>query len=116
MCVPTQILPLSQAQNRPVKKIAILVLASLLCAPVFADCVAPATPADPPDGSTASRDQMLAAMQTVKAYDAAIQDYLECTSKTGGRVLAEDNAVRSLRTYADKFNKEFRKFKAKNGD
>ena len=92
-----------------------LSLAGLLCAPAFANCEAPSTPAGPPDGSMASRDEMLAGIKSVKAYDAAVQAYLDCIAKSGGHALEGDRAVQSLRAFADKFNKEFRAFKAKNG-
>src|SRR5262249_2261413 len=43
---------------------------TLVASSAFTDCAKPADPAAPPDGTSASKAQMLAAQQTMKAYDA----------------------------------------------
>ena len=44
----------------------------------FVACGAPAAPSDVPDGETATREQMLAADATVKAFDEATTNYTQC--------------------------------------
>jgi hypothetical protein len=117
---------------RPVTAAAAAVLLlSLLALPVSAraDCSAPAAAVQIPDGTTATRDQMVAAQRAVKAYDTAVKTYSDClqheldTQLAGGgnKQLLEaqydrlNNAeVDKLQKLAGKFNDELRAFKAKN--
>jgi hypothetical protein len=82
---------------------------------VFAGCPAPTAMTDVPNGATASRDQMLAALQAVKVYNAAVTAYAECMQKTGGDATQRDSEVDRLHKIADKFNTELRTFKARSG-
>ncbi|HWG75208.1 MAG TPA: hypothetical protein VN660_00260 [Steroidobacteraceae bacterium] len=108
-----------------------VLLLSLLALPVraHADCAAPAAAVQIPDGSTATRDQMVAAQRAVKAYDTAVKTYGDClqheldTKLAGGgnkqQLEAQydrlNNAeVDKLQKLAGKFNDELRAFKAKN--
>lgn len=45
---------------------------------VLAACVYPKSPDAPPDGATATKDQMVAAAQNYKQYNADMNAYLEC--------------------------------------
>src|SRR5262249_16151934 len=51
---------------------------TLVASSAFTDCAKPADPAAPPDGTSASKAQMLAAQQTMKAYDAGVTAYTHC--------------------------------------
>jgi hypothetical protein len=98
------------------KALAILytvVAAAPLCA--LADCVAPSTPADPPSGATATREEMLAAQTAIKGYDAAVAAFAECIRKEGGSTVKADDAVRGVERIAARFNAELRTFKQRNG-
>lgn len=54
----------------------------LVAAVATADCVYPQAPQALPNGSTATKDQMLAAQAQVKEYSTAVQDtYLPCLEK-----------------------------------
>jgi hypothetical protein len=44
----------------------------------FAACVYPKSPDAPPDGATATKDQMIAASQDFKRYNSDMNGYLEC--------------------------------------
>jgi hypothetical protein len=108
---------MSKAVPEPfVKALALLsLLAGLAPLPVLADCGALQLAPEVPSGATASRDGMLAAQKAVKAYDVAIQGYLNCLHNIGGSSLDQDAALRTLRAVADRFNQELRTFKEKNG-
>jgi hypothetical protein len=94
-----------------------------------ADCSEPEAAVRIPDGSTATRDQMVAAQRAVKAYDTAVKAYGDCLqheldaklASGGNKLLLEaqydklNNAeVDKLQRLAGKFNDELRAFKAKN--
>jgi hypothetical protein len=68
-----------------------------------------------PDGTTASRDEMLAAVKAFRAYDAEVREYAVCLEKSGGSELKQAAAVGKLQKFADKFNAELRVFKKKSG-
>ena len=90
-------------------------MANLAALPSFADCVAPTPMTEVPEGATASRDDMLAALKAVKVYDAAVNAYAECVHKTGGNDAKGNEAIDKLHRIADRFNAELRIFKAKSG-
>ena len=78
---------------------------TLLASSAFSDCGKPADPAAPPDGTSASKAQMLAAQQQIKAYDAGVTAYTKCVDAAAEHIVAqyqsfvpgsEINAVRSL--------------------
>ena len=78
---------------------------TLIASSAFADCAKPPDPAAPPDGTSASKAQMVAAQQTMKAYDAGITAYTKCVDAAAGHVItqyarvasaAEINSVRAL--------------------
>ena len=55
------------------------VLAGLLAAVVAnADCTYPKAPTGLPDGSTATQDEMVAGMKTIKEYNNQVTTYLGC--------------------------------------
>jgi len=55
----------------------------------FGDCGKPADPAAPPDGTSASKAQMLAAQQTMKAYDAGVTAYTTCVDAAASRIVTQ---------------------------
>ncbi len=91
-------------------------IAGLVSLPAFADCNPPPPLTDVPDGATASREQMIAAMAALKAYDAAVGQFLECMKRLGtASGYRYDSARESVRNVADKFNGELRAFKSRSG-
>jgi hypothetical protein len=104
----------------------ILLAAALACAaslPAYADCVLPPAPSKIPDGSTASQQEMLTAMQTLKEYNGDVDTYTKCLefeakqnrlSRTDEEKM-HNNAVDTLQKIAAKFNEQVRTFKAKSG-
>jgi hypothetical protein len=60
------------------KKLCLVILASAFSLPAFADCALPTAPAKVPDGSTAKEAEMVAAMNTLKQYDADVNTYVKC--------------------------------------
>ncbi len=55
-----------------------LVFAFGLTARAQATCVYPQSPAAPPDGKTATKEQMVAAAQETKRYNGEMNVYLDC--------------------------------------
>lgn len=100
----------------------------------FLACGAPAAPADVPDGAIATREQMVAAHATVKAFDEATTIYAQCVDTTGYQATvqfkavatsADTEAISALQTQlhnaaidqdqavANRFNAQLRRFKAR---
>lgn len=104
----------------------------------LATCVYPKAPDAPPDGATATKDQMIAAAQDFKRYNADMNGYLECIklemdaaapkdpSKLTAdekkkaaeqqSILAQKNnaAVDELQAVVGRFNEQLKIYKAKN--
>ena len=86
-----------------------------------ADCVLPPTPSKIPDGKTASAQEMIAAMQTLKEYTADVETYLRCIDfeakknnmTNQDQVKLHNDAVDQLTKVAGKFNEQVRAFKSK---
>jgi hypothetical protein len=105
------------------RNLCLALLASLVAGPVLADCTLPPAPTKIPDGSTAAEPEMIAAMQTLKRYDADVTTYLKCLEfEAKQKRLARDEQLRrhndalgTLQTIAAKFNEQVRVFKAKSG-
>ena len=100
----------------------------------FVACGAPAAPSEVPDGATATREQMVAAHATVKAFDEATTIYTQCLDTTAYQAgvqfkavatSADTDAISALQTQlhnaaidrdqalANKFNLQLRRFKAR---
>jgi hypothetical protein len=88
-----------------------------------ADCVLPPAPSKIPDGSTASEQEMLTAMQTLKEYNGDVDTYTKCLefeakqnrlSRTDEERM-HNTAVETLQKIAAKFNEQVRTFKSKSG-
>ena len=60
------------------RSLSFALLASILAGPVLADCTLPPAPTKIPDGTQAAEPEMIAAMQTLKRYDADVTTYLKC--------------------------------------
>jgi len=88
-----------------------------------ADCVLPPAPSKIPDGSTASEQEMITAMQTLKEYNADVDTYLKCLQfetkqnrlSAGDQEKMHNTAVDTLQKVAAKFNEQVRTFKSKKG-
>jgi predicted transglutaminase-like cysteine proteinase len=102
--------------------LAALTIGCLLSAPAaFASCGLPSAPSKIPDGSTASMQAMVSAMQTVKEYNHDVETYLKCldfearqNQLSSESVLSLHNAaVERLQRVTAKFNKQVRIFKSK---
>jgi hypothetical protein len=100
----------------------------------FDACGAPQAPHDIPDGATATRDQMVSAHATVKAFDEATTIYNQCVDTTAYQASiqfktvatsAETETLNSLQVHlhneaidrdrelANRFNVQLRRFKAR---
>ena len=88
-----------------------------------ADCVLPPAPSKIPDGNTASEQEMITAMQTLKEYNADVDTYLKCLEfetkqnrlSAGDQEKMHNTAVDTLQKVAAKFNEQVRTFKSKKG-
>jgi hypothetical protein len=105
------------------RTLSLALLAGLVAGPVLADCTLPTAPSKIPDGSTAAEAEMVAAMQTLKRYDADVTTYLKCLEfEAKQKRLTKDDqerrhneALGNLQSIAAKFNEQVRVFKAKAG-
>jgi hypothetical protein len=57
----------------------------------LADCAYPKSPDAPPDGATATKDQMIAASQDFKRYNTDMNGYLECVNHEIDAAKAKDS-------------------------
>lgn len=97
--------------------------AILTSLPALADCTLPPPPSKIPNGSTASEQDMIAAMNTLKEYNGDVNVYLKCLDyevkqnrmPSSIRDSKNNSAVAELQSVADKFNQQVRAFKAKHG-
>jgi hypothetical protein len=90
-------------------------IACLLSLPAWADCTAPQPPPHPPDGATASREEMLSAMQAIRGYEASVKEFQDCASRTSNAFdkRVANLAIDKLVVIADQFNNELNAFKKK---
>jgi hypothetical protein len=117
------------------KKISCLILlAACVVSPAWAACNYPAAPAKLPDGSTSSREDMIAGKKLVETYNGEMNAYLGCIKKEYDESVAKqaatlteeqkqqmaarytaknDAAVDELQGVAARFNEQLRAFKAK---
>ena len=56
----------------------LITLAVVFTAPLAFACDYPAPPKDLPDGASASKDDMIAGVQVISAYQASMTEYLDC--------------------------------------
>jgi hypothetical protein len=109
--------------NSPKRMLVAVAVAYAASVPVYADCVLPPAPSKIPDGSTASQQEMLTAMQTLKEYNADVDTYMKCLDfeakqnrlTHGDEERMHNAAVDALTKVAAKFNEQVRTFKAKSG-
>src|ERR1700748_3993188 len=88
-----------------------------------ADCVLPPAPSKIPDGKTASEQEMVTAMQTLKEYNGDVDTYLKCLDfeakqnhiSSGDLEKMHNLAVDTLQKVATKFNGDVRTFKSNGG-
>jgi hypothetical protein len=111
--------------------------AALLSGTAYADCTYPTAPTKLPDGASATLEEMVAGQKTVKEYDKAIKDYVDCIdkeleekiSKAGDKLKPEQKAdmqkveaqkhnaaIDQLQNVADRFNEQVKVYKAKTAD
>jgi len=114
---------------------ALVLAGGLAAAQANAACTYPTPPGKFPDGSQASKEEMLAAKKLVVQYNADINTYTECLkSELDAQVAANPNAtaeqkeklardteekhnaaVKEVTDVTDRFNEQLRAWKAKNG-
>jgi predicted transglutaminase-like cysteine proteinase len=109
------------------KRILALAALSAACAvslQAHADqCRLPPAPSKIPDGSTATQQEMVTAMETIKQYNSDVQSYLKCLDfearqnqlNPGDQTTLHNVAVEQLAHVADQFNSQVRSFKSKHG-
>jgi flagellin-specific chaperone FliS len=71
----------------------VLILGALVTGPVYAACSYPRAPANLPDGSTATKEEMKAAQQEFQAYNNAIKAYTDCLNLEHDERIAKDPAA-----------------------
>jgi signal recognition particle subunit SEC65 len=110
-----------------------LVLALGTAAVAQADCAYPRAPDTPPDGNTATKDQMIAAKHDFDRYNGEMNSYLDCLKlemdaaapkdpkkptadeKKQAAILVQKNnaAVDELQAVVGRFNEQLKIYKAK---
>jgi hypothetical protein len=117
-----------------INSIGALLVAGILCTTASAECVYPKAPSTTPDGMTATKEEMVAGMQTIKEYNEQVTAYLDCLEKeTNARIEAagpdapadkiaqikaihskrHNAAVEALEANAARFNEQVKAFKAR---
>lgn len=110
------------------------VLSALCATTAFADCAYPKKPKDPPNGSKATQEDMIAAQKLTKQFNTDVETYLTCLETETEALIAglpadtkpekiqqikgkqakkHNAAIEDMQKYADSFNKQLRAFKAK---
>ena len=106
----------------PTKMLATVAIACAVGAPAaYANCHLPPAPSKIPDGASATMQEMVTAMQTIKEYNNDVQTYLKCLDfevrqnqlSPDSQVSLHNAAVDQLKQIADKFNDQVRAFKSK---
>ena len=110
-----------------------LILALGTAAYAHADCTYPRSPDTPPDGNTATKDQMIAAKHDFDRYNGEMNSYLDCLKlqmdsaapkdpkkptadeKKQSAILVQKNnaAVDELQAVVGRFNEQLKIYKAK---
>ena|SRR3974390_1356005 len=114
-----------------------LVFALGAAAQAGATCTYPSAPAAPPDGNTATKDEMVAAAQDTKRYNGEMNNYLDCiklemdaaTPKDPSKLTPDEkkkveeqqkmltqknnSAVDELQAVVGRFNEQLKLYKAK---
>ncbi|MEM8548045.1 MAG: hypothetical protein AAGF46_07780 [Pseudomonadota bacterium] len=119
--------------NKTSVALAMLASCVLAAANAEAQCTYPSR-IDIPNGSTATKEEMLAARDTVKQYMATMNEYLDCLEAETAAAAAPDEdpavtterkalmakkynaAVEQLHTVAESFNVELRTYKARDSE
>lgn len=99
--------------------LALLATAGLTAA--HANCRLPRAPSKIPDGSTATEQQMIIAMQTIQEYNRDMQTYLKCLQfevresqlSNQAQMSLHNAAVVELQRVATEFNRQVRVYKSK---
>jgi hypothetical protein len=108
--------------TRPKQMCAAVLLAAVVSAlPAHADCVLPPPPSKIPDGASATEQQMISAMQTLKEYDGDVNVYLKCLEfeerqnrlSPGEHTRQHNVAVSQEEKVAGQFNEQVKVFKSK---
>ena len=106
----------------PMKALTAMALACAIGLPAaYANCRLPPAPSKIPDGATATQQQMLTAMQTIKEYNRDVKTYLHCLDfevrqnlmSSDAQVSLHNAAVDKLQQIAAQFNKQVVIFKSK---
>ena len=109
--------------NAPKRILLAVALAYAVSLPAYADCQLPPAPSKIPDGNSASEQEMLTAMNTLKEYNGDVETYTKCLefeakqnhlSRSDEEKMHND-AVDTLQKIAAKFNEQVRTFKSKKG-
>jgi len=112
----------------------LMALSVSFAASAMADCAYPKLPADPPSGTTASKEEMIAAKKVTTQYSNDVVVYLKCLDDEASAAIAAlsadhkpeqeepiknkrdlkyDAAEKTMQKYVDSFNSELRAYKAK---
>jgi hypothetical protein len=91
------------------KRIAAITILWAAAAVPALGCSKPAAPASIPDGSSAAKEEMLAAKKAVDAFKSGMEEYMSCEKNSSKVNAAQEELVK----VADRFNAQVRAFKAK---
>ncbi len=106
----------------PKKVLATLALTCAIGLPAaYANCHLPSAPSKIPNGATASKQQMVTAMQTIQEYNHDVNTYLQCLKfevrqnqlSSDDQVSLHNAAINQLKQIAANFNRQVRIFKSK---
>jgi hypothetical protein len=98
----------SNRREKEMKTFAALLVLAAAASPALA-CERPTAPTNIPDGTTASKEEMLAAKKEIDAFKLGMEGYLACEKSTAKK----DAGAMELVKLADRFNAQVKAFKAK---
>ena len=88
---------------------AVLTAVFFLSAPAVLACDYPSRPAEIPDGSVASQDEMFVGVKAINAYQTAMQEYLDCieADEKVAVTSTDDADDKAKKKRATMFNKKY---------
>lgn len=94
---------------------AVIAVTQFAAAAATAGCTEPTPFTEIPSGASATREEMLSAQRSLKAYDNAVKAYSDCLHDAGDTSNRANQAVDKLQKLAERFNAELHTFKERNG-
>jgi hypothetical protein len=101
------------------KALSIIALTALFAGPVYADCAPPVGNVTIPDGTKATREELVAAKKAVSEYNAALDAFNSCLNleqdqavAARGKNITDEERKQIDHDYSERYNAELAKLQA----